>query len=72
MLILMLDLRFKLILQLIWDHGMSFDLTMQIVVRYDYKNLTLVLLNIYHSLTSNLFEVETIGIVCLNWVVLDL
>lgn len=51
---------------------MSFDLTMQIVVRYDYKNLTLVLLNIYHSLTPNLFKVEIIGIVCLNWVVLDL
>jgi hypothetical protein len=42
---------------------MSFDVTMQIVVRYDCKNLTLVLLNIYDSLTPNLFKVETIGIV---------
>jgi hypothetical protein len=46
---------------------MSFDVTMQIVVRYDYKILTLVLLNFCHSLTPNLFKVETIGIVLLEF-----
>jgi hypothetical protein len=45
---------------------MSFDVTMQIVVRYDCKILTLVLLNIFHSLTSNLFKVEIIGIFLLE------